>query len=110
WFLLKGDRRLLYRSRIRALGIRTWAIGIGIFLAINLLLYTTFLTNLQGVCTALVSLPMQGCARQKGALSYWLEQQDFARGGQPWFYYFMLLPLYEFVPLVLGILAVALVR
>ena len=50
------------------------------------------------------------CAGSTGALSYWLQQQDFARGGQPWFYYFMLLPLYEFVPLILGLLAIALVR
>jgi uncharacterized protein (TIGR03663 family) len=110
WFFLKGERRLLFRSRVKALGIRSWAIGLGVFLAINLVLYTTFLTNLQGVCTALVTLPLSGCAGSKGALSYWLEQQDFARGGQPWFYYFMLLPLYEFLPLILGVLAVFLVR
>jgi uncharacterized protein (TIGR03663 family) len=110
WFLLRGDRRVLYRSRVRALGLRSWAVGLAIFLGINLFLYTTFLTNLQGICTAVVTLPLQSCAGSKGALSYWLEQQDFARGGQPWFYYFMLLPLYEFVPLVLGVLAVALVR
>jgi len=110
WFVLKGEQRLLFRSRIRAIGLRSWAIGVGAFLAINLLLYTTFLTNLQGVCTALVSLPMQACTGQTGALSYWLNQQDFARGGQPWFYYFMLLPLYEFVPLILGVLAIFIVR
>jgi sugar lactone lactonase YvrE len=62
------------------------------------------------VCTALVSLPLNGCAGSMGALNYWLSQQDYARGGQPWFYYFMLLPLYEFVPLVFGLLAIALVR
>lgn len=110
WFLLRGERRLLYRSRIRALGVRAWAIGLGLFLAINLLLYTTLLTNPQGVCTAVVTLPLSSCAGTRGALSYWLDQQDFARGGQPWFYYFMLVPLYEFVPLVLGVLAVILVR
>ena len=110
WFLLRGERRLLFRARVRALGLPIWVVGIGLFLAINLLLYTTFLTNLQGVCTALVTLPLNGCAGTTGALSYWLDQQDFARGGQPWFYYFMLLPLYEFVPLILGVLAIILVR
>jgi uncharacterized protein (TIGR03663 family) len=110
WFLLRGERRLLFRGRVRALGVRSWAIGLAAFLAIDLVLYTTLLTNLQGVCTAVVTLPLQGCAGTKGALSYWLEQQDFARGGQPWFYYFMLLPLYEFVPLLLGVLAVFVVR
>src|SRR5579864_6470438 len=110
WFLLKGERRLLFRARIRALGVQPWVIGGAMFLAINLLLYTTFLTNLQGVCTALVTLPLNGCAGTQGALNYWLSQQDYARGGQPWFYYFMLLPLYELVPLVFGLLAIALVR
>ena len=110
WFLLKGERRLLFRARVRALGVQSWVIGGAMFLGINLLLYTTFLTNLQGVCSAFVTLPLNGCAGTQGALNYWLSQQDFARGGQPWFYYFMLLPLYEFLPLVLGVLAVALVR
>jgi uncharacterized protein (TIGR03663 family) len=110
WFLLKGERRLLFRARVRALGVRSWLIGATTFLAINLLLYTTFFTNLQGVCTAVVSLPLNGCSGSTGALSYWLSQQDYARGGQPWFYYFMLLPLYEFVPLLIGLLAIVLVR
>lgn len=110
WFALRGDRRALYRARVRTLGWDAWGIGLVTFLVLNLLLYTTFLTNLRGICTAVVSLPLQGCAGSKGALSYWLEQQDFARGGQPWFYYAMLLPLYEFLPLALGVMAAFLVR
>src|SRR3990172_514789 len=35
-----------------------------------------------------------------GAIYYWLSQQDVARGQQPWFYYLMLIPAYEFLPLV----------
>ena len=35
-------------------------------------------------------------------LYYWLQQQQVARGGQPWFYYLMLLPLYEQVGVVFG--------
>ena len=69
WFLLKGERRLLFRARVRALGVRPWVIGGATFVGINLLLYTTFLTNLQGVCTALVSLPLNGCAGSMGAQS-----------------------------------------
>ncbi len=110
WFLLKGDRRLLYRARIRQLGLQAWGTGLLIFLVINIALYTTFLTNPRGICTALITPPLDSCAGLKGALNYWWEQQDFARGGQPWFYYFMLLPLYEFVPLILGILAIFLVK
>jgi len=39
---------------------------------------------------------------------YWLEQQQVARGGQPWYYYFLLIPLYEQVGVVFGL--VGLVR
>src|SRR5260370_40933861 len=31
---------------------------------------------------------------------YWLEQQQVARGGQPWYYYLMLIPLYEQIGVV----------
>jgi uncharacterized protein (TIGR03663 family) len=110
WFLLRGQPRALFRARVRALGWEAWAVGLVVFLAINLLLYTTFLTNMRGICTAVVTLPLQGCAGAQGALNYWFAQQDYARGGQPWFYYLMLLPLYEFVPLVLAVLALFLVR
>src|ERR1051325_1767471 len=75
WFLLRGERRMLFRGRVRALGVRAWLIGGATFVAINLLLYTTFLTNLQGVCTAVVSLPLSGCSGSNGALTYWLQQQ-----------------------------------
>jgi predicted membrane-bound mannosyltransferase len=33
-------------------------------------------------------------------LYYWLQQQEVARGGQPWYYYFMLIPLYEQIGVV----------
>src|SRR5207302_4177989 len=49
WWLLTSERRQLFRSRVRALGLRAWGIGIAAFLAINLVLYTTLLTNPQGV-------------------------------------------------------------
>jgi uncharacterized protein (TIGR03663 family) len=34
---------------------------------------------------------------------YWLEQQHVARGGQPWYYYLILIPLYEPLALVFGL-------
>ncbi|HLZ59537.1 MAG TPA: flippase activity-associated protein Agl23 [Ktedonosporobacter sp.] len=39
-------------------------------------------------------------------LYYWLQQQQVARGGQPWYYYFLLIPLYEQVGLVFGLVGV----
>jgi uncharacterized protein (TIGR03663 family) len=110
WFLLPNGSRQVFRTRVRALGVSAWATGLLVFLVISVLLYTTFFTNLRGICTAVVTLPIEGCAGSQGALSYWFSQQDFARGGQPWFYYYMLLPLYEFLPLALGALAIFLVR
>lgn len=39
-------------------------------------------------------------------LYYWLEQQHVARGAQPWYYYFILIPLYEQLALVFGLAGV----
>jgi len=38
------------------------------------------------------------------ALGYWLEQHGVHRGGQPIYYYFLTLPLYEIGPFVLGLI------
>jgi len=45
-------------------------------------------------------------------LYYWVEQQAVARGGQPWFYYLLLIPLYEQLAVVFGLtgMVYALVR
>ncbi len=110
WFLLRGDLRALFHARVRALGWEAWGIGVLIFLAINVVLYTTFFTNPKGICTAVVTLPVSQCSGAQGALNYWLDQHAYSRGGQPWFYYLMLLPLYELLPLVPAILAPFLVR
>ncbi|MDP6417230.1 MAG: TIGR03663 family protein, partial [Gammaproteobacteria bacterium] len=36
------------------------------------------------------------------SLGYWLAQQDVARGSQPWYYYFTLGAIYEFMPLAVA--------
>jgi uncharacterized protein (TIGR03663 family) len=72
---------------------RRWPIAATVYYAIFFLLHTTFLTNMLGIATGLV-----------GSLGYWLEQQGVRRGGQPWYYYLILLPLYEFLPLFLALL------
>ncbi len=68
--------------------------GLGLYYGLMLLFFTTFFTNGGGIATGLV-----------GALGYWLSQQEVARGGQPWFYYVMLVPLYEFIPMLLSAVA-----
>lgn len=60
----------------------------GIFVGITLPLFTTMFTNTAGVGTGYV-----------GQLGYWMAQQGVMRGGQPWYYYGILVPLYEYVSL-----------
>jgi uncharacterized protein (TIGR03663 family) len=79
---------------IRTLSWRNWLIAIIIMVIIYVLLFTTFFTNLVGLGTGLF-----------GSISYWLAQQEVERGGQPWFYYLLLLPMYEFVPLLFSLIA-----
>ena len=69
-----------------------WLFAAGLFWTIELLFFTTFLTNGQGIGTGLI-----------GSLGYWIDQQEVMRGGQPWYYFYMLVPLYEFLPWVLSI-------
>ncbi len=61
--------------------------------AIFVLLHTTFFTNPSGLVSGTV-----------GALTYWLKQQDVARGGQPAYYYLLLMSLYEFLPFFIGLI------
>ena len=42
-----------------------------------------------------------------GGLQYWQEQQLVARGGQPWFYYLLVIPLYEWTIVPFGIIGAA---
>lgn len=56
------------------------------------LLYTTAFTRPFGLFTGL----WQG-------LGYWYAQQGVQRGGQPWYYYGVLLSVYEFLPLLVGV-------
>lgn len=88
---------------LAAIGWRRWATAAAVFFGMSAVLYTTFFTNLEGVCTALLSPPVGSCAAKQGALQYWLSQQGVARGSQPWFYYFLIIPLYEILPLTLAV-------
>jgi uncharacterized protein (TIGR03663 family) len=74
---------------------KRWLICAGLFYGIYIVLYTTFFTNGQGFATGLV-----------GSLGYWMAQQDVRRGSQPWFYYFFLIPFYEFVPLIFSLMGI----
>jgi predicted membrane-bound mannosyltransferase len=69
---------------------RRWAIVSLIFYGITIPLFTTEFTNLRGGITS----------DFWGSLDYWIAQQGVRRGEQPWFYYSMMVPLYEFLTLL----------
>ncbi len=73
---------------------RRWLKLAGLFMAINIVTFTTLFTNWAGIGTGFI-----------GSLGYWLSQQGVARGSQPWYYYFIVFPLYEYLPLLGGIAA-----
>ena len=73
---------------------KVWLIAAAIFYAIWVLSYSTFFTNIGGI--------ESGMWR---GLGYWIAQQDVARGNQPWYYYLVITPLYEFLPLALAVAA-----
>src|SRR5581483_4109571 len=64
--------------------------------AVFLVLFTVLFTNIRGGI---------GDGIWAG-LYYWLQQQQVARGDQPWYYYLLLIPLYEQVGLVFGLVGV----
>jgi uncharacterized protein (TIGR03663 family) len=68
-----------------------WAAGT--FLVIFGLLFSTFLAYPRGFIDGWY----------QGIAYWWGSQQDYARGQQPWYYYFMLLPIYELMALVFAL-------
>ncbi|HFD40508.1 MAG TPA: hypothetical protein ENJ31_11760, partial [Anaerolineae bacterium] len=74
---------------------RHWLTAIVIMFVIYILLFTTFFTSPEGIAGMVTSI------------TYWLAQQEVQRGGQPWYYYLLLLPMYEFVPLLFSLIATA---
>ena len=64
-------------------------------------LFTTLFTNPGGLAT--------GTIATDGTLLYWLGQQGVQRGEQPWFYFLIEAPQYEFLALAFGLPALVLV-
>jgi len=92
--LLDGDT---IRSAT-SLGAATWAWAASAFLVIYTLLFSTFFTSPRGLREGLV-----------GSIHYWLSQQPVGRGGQPWWYYLMLGPAYEWPIIILGFAGIVVV-
>jgi uncharacterized protein (TIGR03663 family) len=87
----------LLRSLL-SLGAGAWAWGVSTFLVVFTLLFSTLLTSPEGLREGLW-----------GSIDYWLSQQDVNRGGQPWFYYLILIPAYEWPIVILGVAGIVLV-
>jgi uncharacterized protein (TIGR03663 family) len=77
----------------RSLTWRNWLVALLLIFLVYVLLFSAFFTSPTGLGTGIL-----------GSLTYWLAQQGVERGSQPHYYYGLLLLMYEFVPLLFGLL------
>jgi DNA-binding beta-propeller fold protein YncE len=82
----------LWQDRDGFWGLGTFWGGVIVFFAIFVLLFSSIFTNWAGIREGLI-----------GSITYWAEQHGVQRGNQPWFYYLILLGVYETLPLIGGI-------
>lgn len=80
---------------IRSVGRDAWLWGVATFLIVYTLLFSTFFTNPGGLRDGIVE-----------SIRYWVSQQPVNRGGQPWFYYLVLIPGYAWPVVLLGLLGI----
>ena len=71
---------------------KLWFTSISIFSIIFILMFTSFFINPSGLITG-----------HWQSLGYWLSQHDVARGGQPFYYYIVILFTNEFLVFIFGI-------
>ncbi len=81
---------------LRILTVQRVVVFLTIIAVVFTLFYTTFFTNVLGLGSGSV-----------GAIGYWLAQHGVRRGEQPWYYYLILVPLYEFLPVLFSLIGVA---
>ncbi len=82
---------------------RVWLIAAAAFYVPFVLLFTTFFTNQPAPWTDAFWQAKGGFfSGAWGSLDYWLDQHHVRRGDQPFYYYALVTPLYEFLPLVLA--------
>jgi uncharacterized protein (TIGR03663 family) len=114
-----------FTSAARSVSWQQWFNALTIVVAILVLTFSTFGTNLRGIwdhtqpllnsqslwamnnahgCQAGTYFFLNPCRKDIiGGLFYWLSQHNVHRGGQPWFYYTFLFGLYEQIAVVLGL-------
>ncbi len=72
-----------------------WFFALVVGWSVFLILFTALFTYMPGIGDGV----WQG-------LFYWITQQTVERGGQPWYYYFVLIPLYEQIGLIFGLVGI----
>jgi predicted membrane-bound mannosyltransferase/sugar lactone lactonase YvrE len=83
---------------------REWLVTAAFFYVPFILLFTTFFTNTPAPWSREFLNGGGGFwSGTWGSLDYWLEQHNVKRGNQPIYYYTLLVPLYEFLPLLLSL-------
>jgi len=85
---------------VAGVGVTAWGWALAVFAAVFTLSFTTFLTHPHGLWDGVYT-----------GLKYWLSQQNVGRGGEPWYFYLVVLFGEEWPALLLGLIgAVALWR
>jgi len=80
---------------LQAFVVNRWFAIAGLYWGLFVFFFTTMFTNGAGLGTGVI-----------GSLAYWLVQQGVKRGNQPEYYYlYPMLPLYEFLPVILTLVA-----
>jgi uncharacterized protein (TIGR03663 family) len=87
---------------VTSISLEVWLYAMTILVVSTIVLFSTFLSNPHGVFDPGYSLLSPSRQDILGGVTYWLSQHGVARGGQPWFYYLLLFPLYEQFALIFG--------
>lgn len=95
-YLSRGPRPLT--EALRSVPNNVWVNCVLIFLGVYVPLFTSLFSNMAGLYTGSV-----------GQAMYWLPQHGVRRGDQPWFYYGLLVPLEEFLPLIFALCAIGVI-
>ncbi len=74
------------------------ALALVTFAVIYTLFFTTFFSTVGKTA-------LQGIDGFQRSIRYWLDQHDVVRGDQPWYYYLLFVPMYEFLPFSFGMAA-----
>lgn len=98
YFLAPRNERPLAWSMGRA-PVGAVALALVTFGVIYTLFFTTFFSTVG-------KTSLQGIDGFQRSIQYWLAQHDVVRGDQPWYYYLLMVPMYEFLPFSFGMAAV----